>query len=83
MELNEIENEKRGYGLPGNAIKQMLDKWDNEPIVSNVQIDEGAAELWKTKEQFEHDLWLDVQNTDLLIRKVKLECNNKVDRIRF
>ena len=45
----------------------MLSKWEKEPVLTNDQIDVRAAELWKTKEQFEKELAADVEKSSVII----------------
>lgn len=52
IDLEDLES-KQKTSYPGVAINQMLTKWGNEPQLTAKNIDNRAAELWKTKEQFE------------------------------
>lgn len=81
-ELNEIELKTDKLPPPTTQINQMLTKWGKEPVLTNDQIDTRAAELWKTKEQFEKELAADVEKSAVIINRVKNECHNKITRAR-
>lgn len=71
LELLDIEEQSDRKSIPGNAISHLLQKWAAEPVLTNEQIDKRAAELWKTKEQFEKELAADVEKSAVIIKKVK------------
>ena len=55
LEMSTIED-MTSHKEPGEAINGLLQKWNAEPVLTNKQIDLKAAELWKSKDQFEKEL---------------------------
>ena len=82
LELNDIDVKRNELPPPGDEIFTMMEEWGKQPVLTNQQIDTRAAELWKTKEQFEKDLWAEVTRADSLLSKMKQECSKRVQQIR-
>lgn len=67
---------------PGTAINGLLEQWGAEPVLTNKQIDLKAAELWKSKDQFERELREDADKTNMKLLQMKMECHDKITAAR-
>jgi hypothetical protein len=51
-------------------------------VLTNKQIDLKAAELWKSKDQFERELREDADKTNMKLLQMKMECHDKITAAR-
>ena len=67
---------------PGWAVQRMMTKWGEEPLKTNQQIDMDAAVLWKTREQFEKELYEEETLNRELIKQMKEQCKFRIQKVR-
>ena len=62
--MEQCENQNFGKN-PGVAVKDLLKRWNAEPLETAKEIEQYANELWMTREEFEKELRSEQRGAEL------------------
>jgi hypothetical protein len=77
MDMTSFDNQLGDSREPGATISHMMNKWGEEPVLTNKEIQNRCDGLWITLKEFEQYLRDSAAQNESIVAKIKDEFENR------